>query len=195
MSQPHLHNVLKNIRALSPSSADRLMQALGLTVAEILWEMPGEADTGVAIIPIVRHRIGPGALADLSVYKGVFPLPKALLIGLIDPVLARLSPDLSLPSELSQHDLVLLDRNPEDLRNPDEGGLWVVSETGGMRIRHIRVRESGMYTATQATLDHPDAWRPIKGNILDVVRARIVWISRTMEKKPAEPPGRTGAGD
>ena len=36
VSQPHVHNVLKQVRALSPASADRLMRALGVTLPELL---------------------------------------------------------------------------------------------------------------------------------------------------------------
>lgn len=35
ISQPHLHNVLKGIRSLTPGVADRLMASLSLTVADL----------------------------------------------------------------------------------------------------------------------------------------------------------------
>jgi transcriptional regulator with XRE-family HTH domain len=42
ISQPHLHNALKGIRALSPETADLLLAQLGLTVADLLT--PPELD-------------------------------------------------------------------------------------------------------------------------------------------------------
>lgn len=36
VSQPHLHNVLKGIRPLSPDLADRLIAQLGITLADLL---------------------------------------------------------------------------------------------------------------------------------------------------------------
>ena len=36
ISQPHLHNVMKGIRQLSEENADRLMQAAGLSVFDLL---------------------------------------------------------------------------------------------------------------------------------------------------------------
>jgi hypothetical protein len=36
LSQPHVHNVLKGARAMSPDSADRLMKALGLSARDLL---------------------------------------------------------------------------------------------------------------------------------------------------------------
>ena len=36
ISQPHLHNVLKGIRQISEENADRLMQAAGLSIFDLL---------------------------------------------------------------------------------------------------------------------------------------------------------------
>lgn len=36
LSQPHVHNVLKGVRVLSPDSADRLLRALGLNAGDLL---------------------------------------------------------------------------------------------------------------------------------------------------------------
>ena len=38
ISQPHLHNVLKGVRVLSPEMADRLLETVGLTVRDLLEE-------------------------------------------------------------------------------------------------------------------------------------------------------------
>jgi AraC-like DNA-binding protein len=35
ISQPHLHNVLKGVRSLTPGVADRLMVSLSLTLADL----------------------------------------------------------------------------------------------------------------------------------------------------------------
>lgn len=39
LSQPHVHNVLKGARVMSPDSADRLVRALGLSATDLLWQM------------------------------------------------------------------------------------------------------------------------------------------------------------
>jgi hypothetical protein len=97
MSQPHLHNVLKHIRALSNDAADRLMQALGVTIADLLWAGLGDAGGDLRAVPVVRNRLGPGADAALGVYRGTMALAASLVAGLVDPVAARLAPDLALP--------------------------------------------------------------------------------------------------
>ena len=108
VSQPHMHNVLKNIRSLSPESADRLMQALGITVPELLWRFPEEAESEVRAVPVVRQRIGPGSDANLGVFRGYVPLAGSLLVNVVRPVAARLSSELVLPAQFRANDLLLL---------------------------------------------------------------------------------------
>jgi hypothetical protein len=189
ISQPHMHNVLKNIRVLSTGAADRLMQALDVGVPDLLWRVSTEPDAGVREIPIIRNRIGPGSDAVFSVIRGYFPLPESLLRGLVDPLAARLGPDLVLPKALAAHDLVLLDQNPRVRAEPGGGAsVWVVKESASLSIRYLRMRGASLCLANEVTLEDPQQWHsiPLAGrNILDIVRARIVWICREMEKEPA----------
>ncbi|MDP9053787.1 MAG: hypothetical protein M3N93_05720 [Acidobacteriota bacterium] len=184
MSQPHMHNVLKKIRALSNDSADRLMGALGLGVSDLLWRVSSEPDAGIQAIPVMRNRIGPGADAVFGVTKGYVPMPRSILKDLVDPVAARLRPDLVLPKALAAHDVVLLDRNPRLRAAPAPQGLWVVSDEGGMRVRYLRMGPGRLYIAHEVTLDDPERWQSIglKGrNILDIVLARVVWVGRELD--------------
>jgi hypothetical protein len=190
ISQPHLHNVLKNIRALSDESADRLMMALNIGVQDLLWRVSGEDDAKIHVVPILRNRIGPGTETDFSVFRGNVPLPGWLLTGLVNPVTARLASDLRLPKTLAANDLVLLDQNPAIRSAYRTRGVWIVGEPGGLRARYLRLSGARLSIANEATVDNPEQWVPIilKGrNILDIVRARIVWIGREMETEPAAP--------
>ncbi|MCW5976892.1 MAG: helix-turn-helix transcriptional regulator [Bryobacteraceae bacterium] len=42
LSQPHIHNVLKGRRILSPAVADRILRSLSMTVPDLLQEDPGD---------------------------------------------------------------------------------------------------------------------------------------------------------
>jgi hypothetical protein len=190
ISQSHMHNVLKNVRGCSTDSADRLMKALDLSVPDLLWRVPDVIDSDIRAIPIVRNRIGPGTDAVLSTFRGHIPMPDWLLKDAIDPVVARLGPDLVMPRAVAAHDLVLLDQNPSARADPQPANLWVVGEGAGLRVRYIRRPGGQLHLVNELTLDDPHKWRfvPLQGrNILDVVRARIVWISREMETEPAGP--------
>jgi len=190
ISQPQMHNVLKNIRGLSTGSADRLMRALDLHVSDLLWRVSAEPDALVRAIPLLQNRIGPGADAVFTALRGHIPLPQSLLRDLVDPVAARLGPDLVLPKALAAHDLVLLDQNPRIRAAPGCDSIWVVSESAGLRVRYLRMEGTRLSIANEVTLEDPQEWHsvPLQGrNILDIVRARIVWMGRELEKEPAGP--------
>jgi hypothetical protein len=195
ISQPQMHNVLKSIRGLSTDSADRLMRALDLRVPDLLWRISTEPDAGVRAIPMLQSRIGPGNDAVFTAIRGHIPLPESLLRDLIDPLAARLGPDLVLPKALAAHDLVLLDQNPLIRAAPGWNSMWVVSEGAGLRVRYLRFEATRLCIASEVTLDDPERWHSIalqRRNILDIVRARIVWIGREMEKEPAGPANPAG---
>ena len=175
------------------------MRALDIGVADLFWRVSTEPDAGVREIPIIRNRIGPGSDAVFTMIRGHYPLPQALLRDLVDPLAARLGPDLVLPRSLAAHDLVLLDCNPRVRSAPSgEASVWVVKEGATLSVRYLRMQGAVLYLANEVTLKDPARWHsiPLEGrNILDIVRARIVWISREMEKEPAGPADPTGASD
>jgi hypothetical protein len=128
-------------------------------------------------------------------------MPESLLKDLVQPVAARLAPDLVLPRGLAARDLVLLDQNPAVRAMPvsaaEGGDAWVVDSGAGLRVRYLRMDAASLYIANEDTLADPRRWQaiPLRGrNILDIVRARIVWIGREMETQPAGPvdPARPG---
>ena len=181
LSQPHMHNVLKRVRSPSTTSADRLMEALGLKVHDLLWFATTEREIGVRAVPLVRNRIGPGTNALLEHTRGHVPMPEVLLRGLEDPVTAYLGPDLVLPKPLKNNDFVLLDQNPLRRTAPSPECIWVVSDATGLRIRYVRIENHRIYIGNEMNLSEPQHWHSIpleSRNILDVVRARIVWMSR-----------------
>ena len=196
LSQPHMHNVLKDIRALSPASADRLLRALDATVTELVWERHNELAMGVLPVPMLRDPVGQGSGREFSQCVSYYPVPSTLLTVVVSPLIARLSPDPALPRQLAPNDLALLDLNPEIRANPGENSLWIVSEKGGLRARYVKTADKCVFVANEANLRDPRLWQPVAaGNTLDTVRARIVWISREMETEPARPAGPVSESD
>ena len=187
VSQPHLHNVLKNVRALSNASTDRLMGALEVTVVDLLGSDLGGA--GVRAVPVLKSRLGPGFNAVMTVHQGVTPLPTDLVAGLMEPVAALLAPDMALPRLVAVNDLVLLDQSPAVRSGVRGGGVWIVEEEGCLRVRYLfNPPGTVIYTANETTVADRRQWRPISlagKSILDTVRARIVWIGREFREEPA----------
>ena len=174
------------------------MQALKLSVPELLWRYPGDIEIGVRAVPLIRNLIGPGTEASFTVFRGYMPFPAVLVAGLLQPVAARLAPDLVLPAPVATNDLVLLDQNPAVRARPSGGNCWVVADGTGLRVRYVKLGGTRVYLANEATVHDPQRWQsiPLQGrNILDIVRARIVWIGREMEKTPPGPADPPGGGD
>jgi hypothetical protein len=145
---------------------------------------------------MLRNHVGQGAGPEFGAKSGFFPVPGTLLTGLVDALTARLSPDILLPRQLAPNDLVLLDQNPAIRANPDGNSLWVVFERPGLRVRYLKLSGKNIFLANEGNLQDPQRWPAVPaGNILDTVRARIVWISREMETEPAGPADPIGTGD
>ena len=195
ISQPHLHNALKNIRTLSPDMADRLLRALDLNVAELMWDREGDRFRGFRAVPVLTNRLGAGSDPDFQSFRGFLPFPAHLVNPLIDPVVVRLAADLVMPKPFAANDLLLLDQNPEVRRQLLGKSAWIVDEFGALRVRYVRMGGTSLYVANELTRANPVEWSPVALNdrdILDIVRARIVWISREMDFPPAGSPEQTG---
>jgi len=188
VSQPHLHHALKNLRTLSTESADRLMRALNLSTEDLIWEASGGAAGGLKPVPVSRTRLGPAFDTALDATKGTMPFPVGLVERLVNPIAARLAPDLAMPKALRAGDMVLLDQSPLVRSHPSGTGIWVVSLYGSMVVRYVRKGgDSRLYVVTEQNLGDPSLWRSVPGpkqSILEVVRARVVWFGREVQEEP-----------
>ena len=196
ISQPHLHNSLHGVRTLSPRAAGLLMKALGVTVPDVIWRLPEQGEW--TPVPVLRGRLGPGTEVRFDTFEGFAPFPGALVASVVQPVAVRLAPDVVLPRDFRVDDLVLLDQDRDLRRTVPTGWCWVVSVFGGLRVRHVTAERGRILAGHQGNADHPGLWEPLplKGrNILDIVRARIVWTGRKVEKAPLGPAGAPGTGD
>lgn len=197
MSQPHMQNALKGIRSLSPDAADRLMRALSLSIPDPNWLDSGLSAPTIGV-PLLRSRIGPGIDTDFSVFRGHVDFDSALVGDLVNPLAVRLAADLALPRIFSAGDLLLLDQNPAVRERPGPRSCWVVAASTGLGVRYLRTSEGLLQAASQPRPRDPRKWRTIplrRGNILEIVRARVVWFGHEMEKEPAGPSEPAGSSD
>lgn len=172
------------------------MHVLDLNVQALIFGSDDRAETAVATVPVLRSRLGPGFETVLTNYQGFMPFPAHRVASLVEPVVAQLAPDFVLPKPLAANDYVLLDRNPTVRANPAGGGYWVVAESTGLRVRYVKLGGTRVYLANESNVRDPPNWHPVpmhERNLLKIVRARIVWISREMETTPAAPPDASGS--
>jgi transcriptional regulator with XRE-family HTH domain len=199
VSQPHLHNVLKGLRILSSEMADQAVERLHIPLRELLPEdEPGFEGGWNALhfttVPLLDGSIGPDQpFPSLDRDCGSIPFLRADVAWAIGPVAVRLAADPEMRDLFGEGDLALLARLPtrNGLLQPE--GYFAIDAGGSGRIRR---------------LDHPGdedgcIWSADR-NILEVVRARVIWIGRYLERSPIaarpveeaggehRPPGRKG---
>jgi hypothetical protein len=185
ISQPHMHNVLKGVRTLSPELADRIMAETGLTVYDLL--PPREPDRAA----------GEGAPAAALTSRAIL-FPPEIIRSIIDPGVEYLDADTRMEPEIRKGDFVLFDRDDRWRRNPRRQEAYLVSYDGAIQVRYVRRAGERLYFAAEDTLRNPLAWDFVSladRNILDVVRGRIVWIGRQVASVPAEPAEEAGGDD
>jgi hypothetical protein len=175
--------------------ADRLLRALDLNVAELMWDREGDRFRGFRAVPVLTNRLGAGSEPNFRSFCGYLPFPGNLVSALVEPVVLRLAADLLMPKPFAANDLLLLDQNPDVRRSPCGRSYWIIEEFGALRVRYVSMGNTCIYVANELTMANPVEWTPVAladRDILEVVRARIVWISREMEFSPAGPPEQIG---
>jgi len=178
ISQPHLHNVLKGVRVLTPDLSDRILREISLSVSD-LWSSP--AAPGDADVPIVQDPVGPGCPYPRECYNGSYPLSSELRTGLTHPAVFRLVRDTQMEPEVKEKDVVLVDRSQSMRHSPECRALYLVEFEGCGLIRYVRPSGSGLSLVTSETWNWPELWphADLAGrDILEVIRGRIVWIGR-----------------
>jgi hypothetical protein len=185
ISQPHLHHILKGARLLSTGMADRLVEALDLSLFDFLERHEWAAPEGEGVpVPLLEAPLGPAFPWHFQKHPREFlPFPSRLLARVGDPVVAILGADPRMEPLVRAGDLALLDRSEAARREPRPAEHYVVQRDAHGLVRVVRCGHDRLYLAA---LDNPNPlpWDFISlldRNILEVVKARVVWIGRIPE--------------
>lgn len=181
VSQPHIHNVLKGIRELSPELSDRVLLEFHLSLRDLWsaaepWREPG--------VPVIQDPLGPRHEFPAECYRGTHPFSVQVTAGLTHPAVFRLARDRQMEPELVEGDLVLVDRSPQVRRTPHPHSLYLIDFKGCGLARYVRLDDLRIYLATVRTREASENWEHANldgQDILEVIRGRIVWIGRQME--------------
>ena len=181
ISQPHMHNVLKGVRELTPELSDRILKEHRLTIRDLLGNAASQQDRGV---PVIQNPVGPGYPFPSESYCGIYPFPEELRAGLKHPAVFCADRDEQMEPEIMDRDTLLVDRCPDRRRTPDPHFLFVVSMEGCGFVRYVRRDGVQVYFGTSKNRHIPENWQQadLDGrDILEVIRGRVVWIGRQME--------------
>ena len=150
ISQPHIHNVLKGARQLSPDMADRMLARLRIDLADLLTAGEGPAAPGSSAcrdpadiaecrtVVILDGWIGREYPYPKAAGLERYPFPAADVESLESPIAARLAPDPLRASLFGARGVVLLDRSERARLNPDEQGYFALDLSGAGTIGLVR---------------------------------------------------------
>jgi transcriptional regulator with XRE-family HTH domain len=195
ISQPHVHNVLKGVRVLSPEIADQILRRLRISLLDLLTKQELAAafcsgclnHGGYREIPVLEGWLGPALPLPRTPSRiERYPFPKFYLTPLEKPLVARLAADARMAGVLRENDLALLDRSPHSRARLDPDVLYVVNRDGEGVIRRLRLREHHLWLLTEDSsggLGRCETIALAGRHLLDIVHAQVIWIGRRL------PPG------
>lgn len=199
ISQPHLHNLLKGIRDLTPRSADSLLAALDIGLLQLaavdeLGEALQTKDAGgnSRIAPLLQGCVGPGwPIPDARQPLGWRPLPAGLGACGRKPVMVHLAPDPALPSAFSGVLVAVFDLDEIVRVQPGTPDWYLVRQKGAGLIRQVRVESGSVEILGQWGLwnNHGLESLPLgSASVLHIVRGRLVWVGREQALHSAHAP-------
>ena len=162
ISQPHMHNVVKGVRFLSPEIADRIVRKLDISLLELFPRQEVESiwrnrlDWPWCEVPVLEGSIGPGLPLPVCISPiEKYPFPRSFVRALDRPVVGRLAGDPMMAPVFMQNDLVLLDYSAGRRASPEPDGMYLISRQGEGLIRRLRRVGSRLGLLAEAALDRP----------------------------------------
>ncbi len=193
VSQPHMHNVLKGVRVLSPELCDQVLQRLRISVLDLInrehlfqyLETVQAGGSQFPYLPLLQGRLGPGCGWPVGVERHErFPVSMAVVAKMRQPVAARLAEDVRMAPLFSEGDLALLDQSQRARMEITRGQLYLIKKGENGYIRHLRQVGTAIYAVTEDCLNHPEGWErlPMESSLLQhFVRARVTLITSEIE--------------
>jgi len=209
VSQPHLHNVLKGVRELTPATADRILSSLRISLLDLI----GPAELGRYLqwrpapdvpsreIPVLSDTVGGGGAWPLqeSAFER-FNLPIEHFAGLQQPIAARLAFDPAMTGIFSGGELIILETASAIENYPDPQSLYVVQLDAGVNVRWVRMGNRRFYVLNAVNAQNPMQWRSFDWNEIssEAIRAKVHFHSWTSPDHrriiaPQRPPGTSPA--
>jgi transcriptional regulator with XRE-family HTH domain len=193
ISQPHVHNVLKGVRNLSPEIFDSMLEHFQMSLLDLAAAEDLEASLQgrrlaerAAEAAFLVSPIGPGMRWPTGIDRGRrLPLPFPSLAAPPDLLMAQLAGDPEMSATLAGADVALLDLSEQRRRDVVPDGLYVVSRGGEALLRYIRPGARWWYLASDSNLNRPIEWEELRlpvGERLEAVKARVRWLGRERDR-------------
>ena len=184
VSQPHLHNVLKGLRLFSDEMADQVMNELNISLAD-LW-MTHVPETGATLrrVPLLTPEVGPKCREFPLETGQYYQLAGEIFQGLMDLSAVRCGHDPEMTPAFRRGDTLVLDTAAHARDNPAASDCYLVQAHNRFLVRYVRRGGRRLYLLSERNAGEPRQWDEVSlvgRQIRDIVRARVVWLSRHLD--------------
>jgi len=165
VSQPHLHNILKGIRALPPELADQLLELGGFHLPELMGLGGPEPMPAPAAI---EPREWPANEDPEAERFAAFPMWR----------------DTAMEPRFQRGDVAYYRADARARSELNPQCAYLVHHHEQLLVRYVRMGGRRLYLVSEKTLNDPVRWDYVSlagRHILEIVRGRIVWICRKVE--------------
>jgi hypothetical protein len=195
VSQPHIHNVLKGVRALSPELSDQILQHLRISLLDLIERERiqahlsfGTSAGDYVYVPLLQGKIGPGFPWPTETAENDRLPFSAVQIGSIPhPVASRLAADARMADAFSEGDVALLDQSARARTDIEPSAYYVVKSGNGGIIRRIHISGGTLYLIPEDCAHRSSGWQriPLEGRVLtQLLRARAHIVTPIYEWDP-----------
>jgi plasmid maintenance system antidote protein VapI len=188
VSQPHVHNVLKGARILSPEIADIILQKLGMSLLDLTDAEELEAAIAkrtarrtFTLVPLLEGAVGPGHKWPEKIAPGDGIWISVTSTHTPQHIAAtRLAPDPHINATSGACGIALLDLGERARSALDPNAYYGISHHNQSYVRKLRMTQMALYLLTDGAENAPDTWIRIEaGNaVSDVVRGKVLMISQ-----------------
>ena len=192
VSQPHIHNVLKGARLLSPELSDQILQHLRISLLDLIARDQIEEHLnfasptgGYVYVPVLKGNIGPGCPWPTEVADNDrLPFPPSQVTSIAQPVAVRLAEDVRMANVFTAGDVALLDQSHRARTEIHPAGYYVVKSGNGGVVRRIQVDGTALFLITEDSESHPAGWQRVQienRHVTHYVRARAHLVNPLYE--------------
>lgn len=192
VSQPHIHNVLKGARLLSPELSDQILTHLRISILDLIERerirahlnfetQPG----GYVYVPVLRGNLGPTCPWPTETGPSDrLPFPAAQLANIESPIAVRLAEDARMARTFSAGDIVLLDQSRRSRSYIDPVAVYVIKLGNTGVVRRIQLMGNILYLIPDDARESPAGWQRISVDgrqLSQYIRARAYFASSLYE--------------
>jgi len=193
ISQPHIHNILKGVRVLTPDVGDRILTELNMSIFDLVesyWKTPQKdavhpGFSRLSLIRVLEGRLGPGHPWPTKA-SGLerFKVNLAQLAKMTAPVVVRLEADPAMVPLFGSDDCAILDQGVVARIAIEPEALYAIKWGRNGILRKLKVDGQLLWLISTENQNNPERWIALSVvgiDLMQIVRARATLLTPELE--------------